>query len=387
MTIVSTITTVEPTAQPGFPELAVSPQPAIRRSPIAQTARPPKTDYIDVLRVLAALLVVVFHVAERVIVGLDPTGTAGWWVANLLQAPAHAAVPLFVMISGSLLLAPGRDESAGSFLRRRADRILVPILFWTACYTALWAMAARLGLSDFGHPFTTRNFLAAMAEGTPWYHLWFLYMIPGLYLFTPALRVFVRHADAGLQWYTAGAIFAIAGVYLTLSILLLGPHQVAWVAFVPYLAYFLAGYRLHCDRPWRKSGGVLLAVIVGTIVATGCGTAWLVSRSGEEVWRYVGFHNLGPLSITMSVAIFIFVAGQQLNDGWIVRLCRRLAPATFGVYLIHPLVMSLCRRTLWLNGSSGGAWIGILATALVVYAVSHLFVSIILKIPYLRRVC
>ena len=94
------------------------------------------------------------------------------------------------MISGALLLDPERPQDA-RFYSRRVARICAPLLFWTLFYllwrTALdWIDDGRLDLS-----FWPRK----LAHGEPYYHLWYLYMIVGLYLFAPLVRALAARSS------------------------------------------------------------------------------------------------------------------------------------------------------------------------------------------------
>ena len=51
-----------------------------------------------------------------------------WWSANLWDSFAHWCVPVFVMLSGALLL--GRREPAPHFWRKRAARLVWPLVGW-----------------------------------------------------------------------------------------------------------------------------------------------------------------------------------------------------------------------------------------------------------------
>ena len=143
---------------------------------------------LDAARWLAAVAVVMLHGAATVVSDPAAYGSGAWLAANLYDSAARWCVPVFVMISGALLLDPERPQDARRFYSRRVARICAPLLFWTLFYllwrTALdWIDDGRLDLS-----FWPRK----LAHGEPYYHLWYLYMIVGLYLFAPLVRALAR---------------------------------------------------------------------------------------------------------------------------------------------------------------------------------------------------
>ena len=86
---------------------------------------------LEVLRTLAALAVVGVHVAAMWLVARPGANDSLWWAANLWDSFLHWCVPVFVMISGALWLGSTRPESARDFYRRRAQRLVWPLLGWT----------------------------------------------------------------------------------------------------------------------------------------------------------------------------------------------------------------------------------------------------------------
>ena len=83
--------------------------------------------YLDQVRALAIILVILCHVL-REYTKIRPIGSVGWSSTAFLIDFGVMGVPLFLMISGSLLL--NRDYELGDFLKRRFSRILIPFIFW-----------------------------------------------------------------------------------------------------------------------------------------------------------------------------------------------------------------------------------------------------------------
>lgn len=110
------------------------------------------TYWVSLARVIAAFAVVILHVSACVFPPDLQLGTANWWWANGYDAATRWAVPVFVMISGGLLLVPGKKESLALFYKKRLSRILVPLIFWSILYLSLTAdpLAKPSVLSIFG---------------------------------------------------------------------------------------------------------------------------------------------------------------------------------------------------------------------------------------------
>ena len=90
-------------------------------------------DY-DLLRVASMVGVVYLHTAAG---ALRQLGTPLWHFSNLISSLATAAVPLFFMLSGALLLSHPRTAELGTLFRRRLPKVLIPLLAWSGVVIAL----------------------------------------------------------------------------------------------------------------------------------------------------------------------------------------------------------------------------------------------------------
>ena len=123
-------------------------------------------EYLDILRVMAIFGVVFTHVASSILFSAKPLTSVAWWVGNVSVSASRWCVPAFVMISGALHLDPSRNMPVLSFWKKRMNRILVPLVFWTVFYLGYRSLFVKLPVRDIVHD---------LLLGTPFYHLWFLY--------------------------------------------------------------------------------------------------------------------------------------------------------------------------------------------------------------------
>jgi surface polysaccharide O-acyltransferase-like enzyme len=344
---------------------------------------------VDVLRVLAAFAVVVIHVADRVVTALDEAGPVGWWVGNVAESASRWAVPVFIMISGTLMLSPSRTEPAGTFFRRRVHRILPALVFWSAAYLGLQAlMINRLHVHAQGlDHFSLGEALHLLAYGVPYNHLWFLCMLPGLYLLIPCLRSWVRRVSSWQCLGTALAILAVGSVYRCAMAYFTTGREIAWFSGFLLSGYLLLGYWLS-TRSWRDASPYpWLGLFAAGAAVTACMTNLFLLGSGNEESRFVLYNPLSPSVIVMSASVFVLALRVRWSaESRFVSWCSRLAPATLGIYLVHPMVMSPLRRAFGLSGGTFHPLFGILAGSLVVFVVSYALVWGMMRIPYLRRV-
>src|SRR5689334_17310528 len=172
-------TTTAPAAEPALVRPPVAPQPKADK-------RPAYMPYGDAARVLGTIAVVVGHVCDLAVFNPE-TKTADWWFCNLADAASRWAVPIYIMLSGSLLLDPARAEAPKDFYKKRLARLGVPIIFWSAFY--MWFSVSVT------HYETNDTIWNNLFLGKPYMHLHFIFRIAGLYAFTPMIRVFLKHAE------------------------------------------------------------------------------------------------------------------------------------------------------------------------------------------------
>ena len=146
---------------------------------------------VDLIRSVAIIFVILLHASNEPNLNVDfmsPQGVQLWWASDVYGSIARTAVPLFVMLTGALLLQPTKtDESLGVFFRKRWNRIGVPIIFWAIIFY-IWDFSVK------GQTLTLTSVLQDALAG-PYVHFWYVYLLVGLYLITPLVRVVVAHAD------------------------------------------------------------------------------------------------------------------------------------------------------------------------------------------------
>ena len=331
--------------------------------------------WLDALRVLACLAVVAFHVAAPVVAQV-PLDLAGyWWSGNLVAGLLPWGVPVFVMVSGCLLLGNVANRDAGSFYRRRA-KLLPPLVAWTAVYLGL----RMVGAEQLG----ARDAFWDLVLGEPYYHLWYLYMLPGLYLLTPHLCRFVHETPARRRWALMLLILALSTVatFMVPGLALQVRHSV-FTLFLPFLGYFLLGYELRSLRLVQ-----LRALPVALwVLATGAGIfgCALLTARGLSHWGQLAYAAFSPTVVVAAAAIFVLVRrwGERGGSRLTVRLVGVAAPSTFGIYLVHPLVIGAC-DSLGLQGYLPLPAI-VPVTAIVVFLISWALTEVMRAIPCVRR--
>jgi surface polysaccharide O-acyltransferase-like enzyme len=309
-----------------------------------------------------------------------PEGSAAWWAANVLNSASRWCVPVFLMVSGALLLDPRRIERPRDFYRRRMSRVVVPLAVWTAVYLVFRAAYLREDITAEG---AARD----VAAGTPFLQLYFLYVLLGLYLLTPFLKLVLRHTTRRMQLGFAGVLLGLGVLdQVVASFAEAGGANVA-TRFLPFAGYFVLGWVLRDITLDRRGLRLASTGFVLSVMATVALVGLLVRLDGwGDSGRYLyGF--LSPPVVVMSVAAFVLLraAGRR----WVPDSggrTTRLSALTFGVYLVHPLVLYPLQLDLLPLPERVWPFLGVAAVQWGVTVTASLLLTLLLRsVPYVRR--
>ena len=343
--------------------------------------------WLDFLRVTACLMVMVIHSTEPFYLGgeggLILSATDAFWVA-VFEGICRCCVPVFLVASAYLQFP--LHYSTGEFFRRRAVRILVPMVIWTVVY----ALA-------FGDP--VQNFKGLLLKVS----LKELEVYLGIWLLT-TLFPFIREAAGG----EAPLIQAADGLPAQALFPLWG--EASWNPFG--LFYYVSGFfgylllglylrRFVADRRWLKLAGCSLfllgfAAIVGGLLRrfsdTSDGFPLTGPLSTAVAWETpVTFCGLPVVMTTVGILLLFrsWFSGCSEESAFYRRVILPLSKAGYGMYLIHMLVLAQFSGWFrsWLGlGSEGvlGAWttpVQILGTTLCSFVVVGLVAVLLQRIP------
>lgn len=151
----------------------------------------------DFMRAYFCLMIILLHVESAW--KSDSFGSVAYYEMGAVRAAfdsavvavlVRTAVPIFFMISGALFLNPSNGVSL-STISRHIRKILTTLCLFGYLFALMEIVFVnrRLGVSDFG-----AAFLNLLQERT-WAHLWFLYVIIGLYILTPVLWAWIKSAS------------------------------------------------------------------------------------------------------------------------------------------------------------------------------------------------
>ena len=375
--------------------------------------------WVDWLRVMACFMVIVVHATEPFYLGgqgsLILTEIDAYW-ASLFDSLVRACVPLFIVAS-SYLQFP-LHYSSGEFLRRRVVRVLVPFVLWTAVYALAWGEPAE----NFKNLLFNFNYAAG--------HLWFVYMLIGVYLLMPLLspwaeRVSKRELQVYLaicafttlipiirDWYIGGGenltvIYGVSGLPRQALTPLWG--EASWNTYGTF--YYLSGFigylllglylrRFVGELSWKKTLAIAIPSYLAGFAMTFGGFLWRVFEScgGEfpatglvekAVWWETTWCNDTIGVVLMTVAWLLVFKKIKCSGDFYHKVLLPVSKASYGIYLLHLLVLVPISGAVreWLgSGAEGllGVWttpVEIVVSAVLGFLASAIIAVVLQKLP------
>ena len=342
--------------------------------------------YLEVLRLVACILVVGVHVSafnlEQV-----PVESLNFKVMNGLDCLSILGVPLFVMISGALFLAPSYEVTVKKFYTKKIPRIVFLYFFWLLFYNVV----------NFLENGTVWNFTNVKKQivlesllGKGMYHMWYLPMLAVLYLLTPFLKSFAAEKKKCMLFCVLGFGYSILlptalkfeFPYRTIVESLYNQFDCSF--FGGYVTYYVLGHVLHEYVP-KLSAQKKAALGLGGVIAMGIEIAVCNAWSVKTGVMSTVLNT--PFSVTAFIgaaAIFLLlrdgVSGRKQEE-----LSGKLAGLTLGIYLIHPLFLRIYG---WLGGTTlfAPAAIAVPLIIVLITLVSGAAVYVLSKIPVVKKI-
>ena len=386
--------------------------------------------WLDFLRVTACFLVMIVHSTEPFYLGGDGTlvlsATDAFWV-SVFEGLARCCVPLFVIASGYLQL-PLR-HTTGEFFRRRAVRVVVPMVIWTVVYALVWGQP----VANFKGLLLNFNYAAG--------HLWFVYMLLGLYLIMPLLSPwaekvsrrelgiylgiwgltllipFVRESAGGMapviyawdglpapalfplwgeaSWNPFGLFYYVSGF---VGYLLLGLYikrfvptgrlmrVLGWTLFLVGFLFTCFGFlqRIVASGSFPVEGSVELAVAWEAAISF-CGLPVAVTALGLVLVFRSSSDSLTEGDAFSGASAIFFATEKASSSGktgasaFYRHIILPLSTAGYGMYLMHMLVLGPV--SAWLRSRLDITPVVILGTALLSFVSVGLIAVALRRIP------
>ncbi len=343
-----------------------------------------KENYLDNLRAMSIIGVVIIHIASPLMNMNYNQNWEYWWIGNFFNSITRFAVPVFLMLSGATLF--GRSESYFEFIKKRYSRILFPFVFWIPFYYIFrwWALndSHKLKFQDNIWEWISTIFIS---EGIS-KHFWYIYMILFLYPFLPFVSNYFKKTKKK-------SLIIILLIWLIITQISLsnnlnpynwsGKYIEKFTGYLYYLGYIIWGYFLKTIIINQKQLKFILILFFLSILVPFCGSYLMSVHSGKQNLQLYSYLHLN--TIVQSISIFIVFKKINITNTYFTRIIQTLSKYSYGIYIVHIMVLGI----LWNNGIY---WriayplfsVAILTIIAILIPISVLFV--LDKIPFFKKI-
>lgn len=327
------------------------------------------TEYLDVIRWFATAAVVLIHIVSGTVsIHSNEMPRIQLYCYNLVQALMNWSVPAFVMISGVLFLNKDKEITINNILFKYVKRILMALFIFGV---PMAMMELVVNTRTFKLSFIHKSFLNVIL-GKSWAHMWYLYVVVGLYLITPIIKIFTAHSDKKLIEYVLILLFIFNCIIPYINIFL--NYNIGFTIPITtiYLFYYISGYYIHYYETVFQKNNISLSLIF-------LGVLWIV---------IFGFYNMkinmtydSPAIVFLSIGLFGWMKDRKFKSN----LLTTSSYICFGVYLIHTFFINILYKILKINPIQFNGLISIPIFWIGVFLVSIVFSFLLNKIPIMRK--
>lgn len=356
--------------------------------------------YFDQLRVLAILSIVCCHVSAGFI-----TQNADLMLQNktfyatlLVNSGRFIGVPLFVMLSGALLI--NKNYSLLDFIKKRFNRVFVPFLFWVVIFILFSVFVLNMNLT---YDLVFKIFFGL--KGSMGTILWFIWMLMIVYVAIFIINKLLEYARS--KSYERKCINILAALSLICYIIYnLAPISYEMILyyclFIPYamLGYYLTHTEFTDMASFNISSKMILRGTFVLSMAFYIYFVWTVYMKSLAQGKFFSGSYFDLAVVIFNFSIVLLFRYLPQSGGFVSRKVKRLLTSdsigkailsislcSYGIYFIHTLILKYLEliylySVKYFNYPS--FWIPVLVV--VVFAVSWIVIWVMSKIPYLGKV-
>ncbi len=327
--------------------------------------------WIDFLRVIGMLSIIMIHVVGNTINTYHLSGTPKV-IYHIIEQSCYFAIPLFVMLSGMYFL--NKDIDFSLMLKKYCKRILLLILVFGSFYVTLELFFEYKKISIF----YISDILYRILTGDLWAHMWYLYMILGLYLITPFLRLIIKNIDEKTYKYLLILLYVfsvlIPDINYIFNIKIGFTIQIS-SAYIFYYVYSAYIYSHDISKNYKYISIFLgLASIILIIVSS------IINLKNIPI-SYV----TTPVFLVSNMIFLLFKNKEFKLPKKIQTLICSLGTCSLGIYIIHQFYINIIYKLLKIKFILTFPYLGFILYTIFFLLISYITIYLLRKIPIVKK--
>lgn len=282
-------------------------------------------------------------------------------------------VPLFMMITGFLLLSKQPMDYNKAFCYFKRIAILLCLFGTLFASMELFFKTKSLTLDLFVNSFVD------MIQGNTWNHLWYLYMLLGIYLILPIF------SWKNTPPHSRQLLILLLIIFFFTSILPCVKQNIGIVFPLSsvYVGYLLLGYFLSIEKVkdwcsyYLKDECCILVILFLFVLV-------VIEYAFDIRFRFSGYTS--PFTVMQVTLMFIMAMRRRKM---IDKICcnpfvKNFNRCSLGIYIIHMVWINLIIKMLHIN-IMGLNILMILMTSLAIVILSWMSVNVLIRLPILKK--
>lgn len=320
--------------------------------------------WLDFVKFIAISMMIAVHCTDNV----TPTERSEAWYnlwGSFYGSFMRPAIPLFVMVTGALLLPV--KENISTFYTKRLTRLVIPFIVWSVLYNLFPWITRLLGLSP-----TIINDFFAWAEPDQSFsgalhnilmipfnfsmlavQMWYVYLLIGLYLYMPFFSAWVKQASVKeqkifLTLWLISLFIPYLREYLTKDLW----GTCSWnefgllYYFAGFNGYLLLGYYIKnndINFSWGKLAVIGIPSFIIGYCITFLGFKSITAIPGQPAELVeLFFTYCSPNVLLMTLPIFLVIKKNHFKSVTIRRFAINISTCTLGIWMSHYLFLGPC---------------------------------------------
>ncbi len=317
---------------------------------------------IDVLRIAATCAVVFLHTLTGFVDHADLGAYPAHRITYLVLMDLITwCVPVFVMISGYFFLDPSKKITMREMLGKYMRRIVLALVLFGVPFALLKLLMTE---GTFRPDMLWRSVVLVLT-GRTWSHMWYLYLILGLYLITPLLKKVLAKIP-GASVYLVLLFLLVGGSLMTFAGKFAGDESLWHLSDTSiYLFYYLVGYLFAvggkrgaaeggsaktdnaeadnnaaaAEAQREKRRKMILPLSIAVLMA-----AMAISRLTGRYGLQMAYNY--PPNVLVSVLLMKLAVDRRAWMPAKSKFIGKLSGLCFAVYLIHPVFLNVLYKGL-----------------------------------------
>lgn len=339
-----------------------------------------RKSYLDILKILACIAVIVMHLCVT-----KNGNLLNWSIFKIFNTVGDFAVPIFVMVSGALLLDKNKKIAIKDIYLKYIPRLLISLIIIN--------IIIYLTNNTIDYTFSFKGIFLSIIDvflvKTP-VPYWYIYMMIGLYAITPVLKSWINNAEENNIKYFL-ILFVVYKIIIYTIVSVPGLKYLSKFGsfyssiniplITSYCGYYVLGYylsQLNLSKIKISYSWIMLSSV--TIIT--CCLELLFSLVFKEYTNtYTIFSEVFSINIFL-ISTLLFISCKITFKDTNNKVIENISSKTYGIYLFHVLGLQLLSR---IGFSNSNAFIYVTASASIVFIFSYVCTYLIQKVPYIGK--